>query len=233
MKSISEIQHAFYINLASRPDRKDHVEKQLHSIGIHSFTRFNAIKMTNGAIGCSMSHLQILQLARKENWNHVLIVEDDILFTNPAVFVTQFDAFLSNHSNDCDVVLVAGNNFGDYTTVDSTCVQITKCQTTTGYLVQRHYYDKLIHNIKTGLLHLMREPHNHRLYAIDKFWFQLQGIDKWFLITPLTVTQREDYSDIEQRATNYSQVMLTLDKSAMLQRLKDAKVLKSLGTFHF
>ena len=32
------------------------------------------------------------------------------------------------------------------------------------------------------------------------------------MIIPLTVTQREDYSDIEKRATNYAQVMTDLDK---------------------
>ena len=49
MNSISDIKHAFYINLLSRSDRKQHVENQLKSIGINA-QRFNAIKMTNGAI---------------------------------------------------------------------------------------------------------------------------------------------------------------------------------------
>ena len=233
MKNISDIQHTFYINLLSRPDRKDHVEKQLQAIGLNSFARFNAIKMPNGAIGCSMSHLRILEMAKQNDWDHVLIVEDDILFTNPEVFVTQCNTFLSRHADHFDVLLIAGNNGGDFKQIDSTCVQVSKCQTTTGYLVLKHYYDKLIQNIKSGLILLMKEPQNHRFYAIDKFWFQLQAIDKWFLITPLTVTQREDYSDIEKRPTNYSNAMLTLDKSAMLQRIRDANLMKSLGTFHF
>ena len=41
-------------------------------------------------------------------------------------------------------------------------------------------------------------PTNKTQYAIDKFWFGLQGIHNWYLITPLTVVQREDYSDIEK-----------------------------------
>jgi GR25 family glycosyltransferase involved in LPS biosynthesis len=63
MNSISDIKHAFYINLLSRPDRKYHVERQLQSVGI-SAERFNAIKMSNGAIGCSMSHLKIIETAK-------------------------------------------------------------------------------------------------------------------------------------------------------------------------
>jgi len=224
MNSISDIKHAFYINLLSRPDRKQHVERQLQSIGI-SAERFNAIKMPNGAIGCSMSHLKIMETAKANNWDHVLIVEDDILFTNPNLFVQQFNKFLSNHK-DFDVVLIAGNNLPPYKTIDDTCVQVTHCQTTTGYLVQKHYYDILIKNYKDGILNLIKEPHNHNLYAIDKYWFNLQAIHKWYLITPLSVTQREDYSDIEKRPTNYTHVMLDLDKVAFMKRQQKLAALR-------
>jgi len=227
MNSISDIKHAFYINLLSRPDRKQHVENQMKTIGIHA-ERFNAIKLANGAIGCSMSHLKILETAKLNNWEHVLIVEDDILFTNPFRFVEQFNKFLSNYK-EFDVVLIAGNNLPPYTRIDDSCVQVTRCQTTTGYLVKQHYYDTLINNYKTGILNLMKEPDNHRLYAIDKFWFNLQGVHKWYLITPLTVTQREDYSDIEKRATNYTPSMLDLDKTTFFQRQRDAAILKPIG----
>jgi glycosyl transferase family 25 len=226
MNSISDIKHAFYINLLSRPDRKEHVENQLKTIGIKA-ERFNAIKMNNGAIGCSMSHLKIIEMAKNNNWEHVFIVEDDILFTKPQLFIDQFNKFLSLHK-DFDVVLVAGNNLPPYTKTDDTCVQVTHCQTTTGYLVKKHYYDKIIQNYKEGILNLMKEPDKHRFFAIDKYWFKLQKTDKWYLIIPLTVTQREDYSDIEKKPTNYSQSMLDLDKVAFVKRQQDLKTLNSL-----
>jgi hypothetical protein len=109
--------------------------------------------------------------------------------------------------------LVAGNNIPPYQSIDDTCVRVFTCQTTTGYLVQNHYFDTLIENIKIGIKKLMFYPDRHVLYAIDKHWFQLQKKDKWYLIIPLSVTQREDYSDIEKRATNYTRAMLDLDKS--------------------
>jgi glycosyl transferase family 25 len=229
MNSISDIKHAFYINLLSRPDRKNHVERQLKTIGINA-ERFNALKMDNGAIGCSMSHLKLIETAKANNWDHILIVEDDILFTDPTLFINQFNKFLSNHKS-FDVVLIAGNNVPPYKNIDDTCVQVTHCQTTTGYLVQKHYYDTLITNYRNGILHLMKEPNNHKLYAIDKFWFNLQAIHKWYLITPLTVTQREDYSDIEKRPTNYTPVMLDLDKVAFLKRQKEFENIRSSMKF--
>ena len=229
MNSISDIKHAFYINLLSRPDRKDHVEEQLNTIGIKP-ERFNAIRMDNGAIGCSMSHLRLLETAKLNNWEHILIVEDDILFTDPNLFVTQFNKFLSSNI-DFDVVLVAGNNMPPYTKISDECVKVTHCQTTTGYLVKKHYYDILIKNYKDGILHLMKEPYNHTLYAIDKHWFNLQAIHKWLLITPLTVTQRMDYSDIERRQTNYTLAMLDLDKVAFIKRQKELAAFKKIPGF--
>ena len=231
MNSVSDIKHAFYINLDSRPDRKQHVERQLGIIGINA-QRFKAIKLQNGALGCSLSHLKLIETAKANNWPHILVVEDDILFTNPSLFIQQCNKFLSTHK-EFDVALISGNNVPPYREIDDTCVQVTKCQTTTGYLVQNHYFDTLIQNYKMGIQNLMREPENHRIYAIDKFWFNLQAIHKWYLIIPLTVTQREDYSDIEKRPTNYARALLDLDKEAFFKKQMEQQVKANLGKLHF
>jgi hypothetical protein len=104
-----------------------------------------------------------------------------------------------------------------YQKIDDSCVKVCRCQTTTGYIVQRHYYDTLINHIREGVKKLMSNPALHVQYAIDKYWFKLQEKDNWYLITPLTVTQREDYSDIEKRHTNYTKVMVDLDKEWMFK----------------
>ena len=215
MNSIQDITHAFYINLESRPDRKIHVEEQLKLLGINA-NRFNAIKLPNGALGCSMSHLKCLEIAKLNNWSHLLIVEDDIQFIYPELLKNHLNSFLKNHQT-WDVVLIGGNNVPPYKKVDDTCIKVSSCQTTTGYLVNGHYFDKLIENFRTGIKKLISFPDQHIIYAIDKFWFALQRQDSWYLIIPLTVTQREDYSDIEKRQTNYSHVMLDLDKKAFFE----------------
>jgi glycosyl transferase family 25 len=219
MNSISDINHSFYINLESRTDRKATVEEELKIIGIQA-TRFNAIKLPNGALGCSMSHLKCIEIAKENDWDHVLIVEDDIQFLNPELFTNQLNKFLNLHTN-WDVVLIAGNNVSTYENIDDTCVKVSKCQTTTGYIVKNHYYDKLINNIRDGISNLIREPTKPYLYAIDQNWFSLQKQDTWYLIIPLTVTQREDYSDIEKKTVNYSRVMTSLNKEFLTNRPKN------------
>lgn len=210
IKNIQDIIHTFYINLEHRVDRKIMVEEQLQLIGL-PVNRFNAIKMQNGAVGCSMSHLKCLQLALKNNWDHVFICEDDITFLNPELFKKQLNTFLQTHDK-WDVILFAGNIIPPYKLIDETCIKVEKCQTTTGYLVNGHYITKLMNNIKMGITNLIKNPKNHILYAIDKFWFYLQKIDSWYLIVPLTVIQKEGYSDIEQKNVNYGKIMTDLYK---------------------
>jgi glycosyl transferase family 25 len=223
IKCLSDIKHAFYINLDHRTDRKEHVEKELNIIGVNA-TRFEAIKMENGAIGCSMSHLKILQTALKNGFDHVLVVEDDIKFLSPPKFISSFNKFLEKHGNNWDVILFAGNNMPPYETVDDTCIKVKQCQTTTGYLVNGNYIKTMVENIKMGLSNLIRKPDKPSLYAIDKFWFTLQQSDAWFLIIPPTVVQREDYSDIEKKVINYQAIMVDLDKKAMFKQIEEYKL---------
>jgi glycosyl transferase family 25 len=211
IKSLADITNAFYINLEHRKDRKEHVEREMKTMGI-PVERFDAIKMSIGAIGCSMSHLQVLQNALNNNSDHVLIVEDDIQFLEPEIFKTNFNRFLEKHGNNWDVILLAGNNVGPYELVDETCIKVSSCQTTTGYLVNGHYIKKLLKNFKTGLDNFITNPTQPYLYAIDQFWFSLQKTDNWYLIIPPTVFQRENYSDIEKKVVNYKRDMVDLNK---------------------
>lgn len=220
---LGDVKHAFYINLEHRTDRKNHVESELYKIGVKA-QRFNAIKMENGAIGCSMSHLRLLQDAVKNDLEHIMIVEDDITFLDPELFKRQINKFFELHGNEWDVILLAGNNMPPYTKMDDTCIQVTHCQTTTGYLVNGHYIKLLMQNVKTGLTNLLNNPQNHRQFAIDKFWFILQQSCKWYLIIPPTVVQREDYSDIEKRMTNYTGLMTDLDKKDLFKAVREMQL---------
>ena len=90
----------FYINLDHRTDRKRHIEQQLEQIRMtDNITRFNAIKNANGRIGCSLSHLKCLQMAKEAKWESVMILEDDILFMLPDKFVENANSFFSNKQN--------------------------------------------------------------------------------------------------------------------------------------
>lgn len=200
-----DISNVFYINLEERLDRKKHVEEQLNKLG-WNYTRFNAIKNKSGRVGCSMSHLKLLLDAKKNNLPYIVIVEDDIHFTNIEMFKKQVETFLNSKIN-YDVYLLAGNLRPPVKQVKSDLLKIYKSFTTTGYIVKNHYFDKMINNIKEGINNLIRNPQNG-YNAIDVYWMRLQQTGNWYISYPRTVTQLPDYSDIEEREVNYNHLML-------------------------
>ena len=204
---ISDI-NALYINLEHRLDRRQHVEQELKRVGINA-DRFPAIHCPdNGAIGCSMSHLKCIEIAKCNNWEYILICEDDIEFINPQVFVDHLNRLLSSKI-PWDVIMLGGNIIEPYLKINTACAKIQGgCQTTTGYIVKNHYYDILINNIKNGITKLIKDPTNKSMYAIDRYWIQLQQIHHWYIIIPLTVSQISGYSDIENKEIDYKSKMI-------------------------
>jgi len=197
--------NVFYINLDSRTDRKQLVENELNELE-WKYERFPAIEKEDGRLGCSMSHLRVLMMAKERNLDHVVILEDDIHFKNPVFFNEHLKKAITH---DFDVLLIAGNIRPPITPTDNpNLFRVQKSYTTTGYIVKKHYYDKLIQNYKMGILQLMKNPEQMGRYEIDVFWDTLQQKDNWFIIMPRTVTQLSDYSDILKKDVNYDHLML-------------------------
>jgi len=206
--SAYDLTNVYYINLSERHDRRMQVEEELYKMN-WKYMRFNAVKMSNGRVGCSMSHLKLLEMAKAHNMEYIVIVEDDIMFTKPEKYKELFENFINLDLN-YDVLLLAGNIRTPFTQINNNLIKITKSWTTTGYIVKKHYYDKLIENIREGVIKLMSNPNEHHLYAIDAYWQRLQEKDKWYMIIPRTITQRPNYSSIEERYTDYNHLMVDL-----------------------
>jgi hypothetical protein len=160
-----------------------------------------------------------LEIAKENNYPQVFICEDDITFLNPGLFIDNLTQFVESDMSDLwDVIIVGGNNCPPYIKYGEFCIKVSNCQTTTGYIVKQHYYDTLISNMKEGVKHLLYDIENKQKYALDIHWKQLQVRDNWFMITPPTVIQYEDYSDIEGKHVNYRGLMTDLDKEWLFQQ---------------
>lgn len=82
----------FYINMASRPDRRAHVEQQLDVLGLVG-TRIDAVTaadlellpgapLSPGELGCSRSHQKIWRILAEQDIPAALILEDDVLLAS-------------------------------------------------------------------------------------------------------------------------------------------------------
>lgn len=227
------LRYALYINLDSRPDRNTQFLTQITQLreevrqqwgdavaNVMHCERFSARKTSDGAIGCTLSHIACLELARQRGWPHVAVLEDDILFLHPARVVAKLKHYAEHISpdTDWDVLILGGNVVPPYgvlpaaTGVSEDVVRLTEVQTTTGYVVRSHYYATLIANMREGLALLMRHPGSRRDFAVDVYWKRLQLGDRWYMVWPPSVSQQEGYSDIEARLTNYDHLMLDAEK---------------------
>ena len=231
MQTHPYIENTIYINLEHRTDRKEHTEKEFAKIGLLNANRLNATKMHYGAVGCSMSHIRCIEMAKKENWSFVFIAEDDITFMNPELFLSKLRKF-SESDIDWDVLIIAGNTAPPFGSATDFCIRIHNVQSTTGYIVQQHYYDTMIANFREGVAKLMKDPENKREFAIDMYWKRLQQSGKWYTLIPLSVYQYSTYSDVENRMVDYKGLMLDLDKKEMM-RLQAKSQMRNMNFYTF
>jgi len=224
-----------YINLDHREDRKWHIVSQMNQLGWTNFERFSAVKTTNGAVGCGISHIKCLEIAKERNWEMVTIIEDDFKCVDIAKYKNSISQFWKNHKKNgimWDVVLLGGNNCPPYTKIPGVeyCVQVSNCQTTIGYVVKRAFYDILINNMREAISLLMRFPDIKTQFAIDIYWKPLQASGRWYLITPLTITQHTCYSDVEKQENNYDHLMLDIEKRWLFSPEYRQQVMQNMTT---
>jgi glycosyl transferase family 25 len=204
------VKYGFYINLKERVDRKENLIHNFKLLNIPTLemTHIDAKKHHYGAIGCYMSHIHCLYKAKENGYDHILICEDDIQFTNIFILKQQLRKIIRNIKN-WDVIMLASNVlFAKKIPNINYCARVIKGMCATGYIVNSHYYDKLLNNFNEGIQKLCKQPHLTYRYAVDVFWQSLQKKDNWIIPLPLTVTQLPNYSNIENRYVNYDLVML-------------------------
>ena len=214
------LEHIIYINLDARVDRHVHTVNELRKLRPpNSFERFPAIcpKSKDGALGCTLSHIKCLEMAKQRAYPYVFICEDDITFLQPDLLLEKLQEFWDEPpAKGWDVLIVGGNNCPPFEAFSNYAVQVHNCQTTTGYIVAQPYYDTLITNFRQSATNLMKHPENRREYALDMYWKALQqpADSRWYMLIPPTVTQYQNFSNIENRETNYDHLMLDLEKRA-------------------
>jgi glycosyl transferase family 25 len=211
------LKNTIFINLETRPDRLAHATAELAKIGVVG-ERFNAIRTKSGAVGCTLSHIKCLEIAKERGYDHVFICEDDITFNNPALLLANLAKFADNEEIMWDMCLVGANNVPPFQPITDYCIRVFYAQTTTGYIVKNHYYDTLIENFKQSAQKLIQKPGSVKENAIDIYWKRLQKQDYWYMIIPATVTQYANHSDIENRVTDYDRLMLDIEKPYLVGR---------------
>lgn len=197
------INKIYYINLNKRPDRKEHIEKELNAFNL-KYERYEAIETNGfGIYGCGMSHLNVIKMAKENNYENVLILEDDFTFlVSKEEFEKQLDDFFKLKIN-YDVLMLSYNLFQFESTEYDFLTRVKEAQTASGYLINKHYYDKLI-ELYEWSMPLLNETKQHWIYSNDQVWKRFQPTDNWFCFTNRVGKQISGYSDNAECFSDYN-----------------------------
>ena len=195
----------FYINLASREDRKTHFLEQIKALtdDMSKVVRIEAIYDPIGALGCTKSHIKALEtFMENPAWKTCIVFEDDFTFydssqsTNNSLlhkFFINFDTW--------DMLLLSSNQKSKPTLTEIPGIEkVNSSQTTSGYLTHKGVAQKIIDNFKEGA-ELLANSGNKPMYALDIFWNKLGLVRYAFL--PNMGYQYACVSDIEQKFVDY------------------------------
>ena len=199
------IDHAYYINLESRPDRKEQILREINRIGLNS-TRINGIPEISGrgSLGCSKSHIIALETFINSGYKNCIIFEDDFIFVRKIERVkTQFYRLFSNQVDYNLVMLEKGNSISVRNDTYKFLLTSICTKHAAGYLITKEFAPILLQNFKEGAELLEQDydneiPHSqHKKHILDHYWCKLQGENKkWYIFNPIIGKQSGSQSNI-------------------------------------
>jgi hypothetical protein len=210
----------YVINLQRRVDRLDKFKELSDSIGFDYdiFTAFDGREINEnssiedrviefqsnnfynsfddyfrGQVGCAFSHLRLLKHCRSNNIKNILILEDDVGFSEN--FQNRFENFISDFNQEWDMIYFSGSIIKTNESF-KTYSKLISCHTTHSYAVNYSAYDYLIQNIESKIF---SKP-------IDVIYSELQSKLKSWITIPFLTYQLESFSDIQNMVTGYESI---------------------------
>jgi len=188
------VMHAFYINLDRRTDRRAEIEQEFADKGV-VLERFPAIEYTPAAIGCNLSHIEVLKLAKARGYPSVMIFEDDFQFL---VDTQTWDQLIARLPTSYDVVMLSYNMIAS-TPHDEIFNRVQDVQTASGYVVHSRFYDTLLARWEEATRLFIESPHLDWIYITDQSWKPLQPSAEWYAYVMRIGKQRNSFSDLAGR----------------------------------
>jgi len=198
------IDKIIYINLDHRQDRRDIMSKFFEEghIPLEKVVRFSAIKRQYGPLGCLESHTEVLRIAKRNGWANVLVLEDDLKWSNFEEGYTKLEELIKLPK--WDVIMLAGW----YAKYDFP--RVFDAYNAGAYLVNSQYINTLLKNreysvtnLRNGVGFDFRNPK----YFADAYWNNLIAVDTWYCIYPCLCYQVDGFSDNGGRIIESSKII--------------------------
>ena len=197
------IDKIIYINLDHRQDRRDIMKKFFEQGQVPSdkIIRLPATRKGKGYIGCLESHTRAIKMAKDNEWKNVLILEDDLEWLEFEKGYSQLEELIKLPK--WDVIQLVGWY------VKHDLPRIYHTLNAGAYLVNGHYFDKLIKNRLESLRKITSIEMLYKSaspYTADVYWNKLAATDNWYGVYPCICHQVVSYSDNSKKTYRADQV---------------------------
>jgi glycosyl transferase family 25 len=201
---------AYCINLNRRPDRwltSSEIFKK-NNINVERFTakdgnEINLPSPYKFELAGSISHLNLIKKAKQLNLSNVLIFEDDVEFIDD--IQKQFSEKIKNVPDDWDMIYFGGNHIVEPLEINDGVYKIYWTYALQMYAVNSKFFDDLISFLETKITQTLNNDNPLQpSVAADYFMAQLHESKNCYVIKPHFTWQRENFSDIQEKITNYN-----------------------------
>lgn len=188
--------HSYYINLASRGDRRERMEAEMARVGLRAERVEGTFVDNNRIQGCALSHAEALQRGINAGGTEaVLVLEDDVEFMVDGATLRDLCTFVPH---DYDVLMLGyGGLEGE--PVAASYGRVRAAHNAHAYLVAPHYLGTLRASILESAALIERHSEIHWLFSHDQYWKTLQRSGTWYYTIPMAARQVYSYSDISMR----------------------------------
>lgn len=191
----------YCINLIRRPDRRQKCEEQFNRINldVEFFSAIDKVNITNnsnitdGQLACLSSHYNVIKRAKKKNYSKILVLEDDVVFSNN--LLDTFDKNKDVIPSDCRMLYFGGNHLNGLVKITEDIYKMNCSLTTHAYGVDQTLYDEILNRIQ------------YAIYPIDVYYAHLHLEYPSYLIKDgnnQLIWQDEGYSDIDEAECDYT-----------------------------
>lgn len=177
------------INLKHRTDRYNHMINEMKKLPI-SYSFVDGI--IDDTKTCFQSHKKCILLAKEAKLPHILVLEDDAIFTD-----NMFDCLLQTFNEiqtlEWDMFFLGANLHAPATRISNSIIKLNGAYAAHAYLVHERFYDTILnlpHNCEMDVHYdkLMRE---HNVYMCD----------------PMIAYQLPSHSDLQDGYRDYNKSM--------------------------
>jgi GR25 family glycosyltransferase involved in LPS biosynthesis len=181
----------YVINLDKRKDRLSNITLPIEwerFVGTDGSNQFKEFGKLQGHIGCWDSHRRLLLHAKNNNYNAVMILEDDVEFS--INFKENLKTLLSELPDDWDLLYLGGWNVGETINYSKSLNVAKLVYTTHAYIIRDKFINTALESI------------NSRKWKIDVLMSEALPKGNCFIANPSIAWQKPGFSDIVNKVTD-------------------------------